>query len=144
MKHVASLTIPEVIDRAREKETNEEKIRYIKMHRSSNFYWFIEKLYNNKIADMGIKIPDYTPTHYPIGMAPMSFKTAIARFENSCRLWNSNPTRAENLLVLVLENVSHGEAELFKMLIRGQKKFDGISKSVWKGVYPDLFQSGQD
>lgn len=140
--NAASLTIPEVIQRAQKMDTNEEKIRYLRQYRNRNLRWFVATLYDNQVAELSIPIPQYTPTHYPVGMAPMSFKTAITRFENACRLWDTNRGRAENLLVLVLESVSEDEANLFKMILLGQKKFEGISKAVWKGVYPELFQSG--
>lgn len=145
MQYVASLTIPEVIERAQNLETNSEKSRFIKMYRNSNLRWVVYRLYNNEdVLEKNIKVPDFKPSHYPVGMNPVSFKQAIQRFENAVKLWESNPQRAENVLSMVLEGVSPDEANLFIMVIQGKKKFEGISKSVWKEVYPDLFQSASE
>lgn len=141
MQYVATLSIPEIIERAQKLETNEEKARFIKMYRNSNLRWFVYRLYNNDdVQEKNIKVPDYKPSHYPVGMNPVSFKQAIQRFENVVKLWESNPKRADNVLFMILEGVSPEEAKLFIMIIQGKKKFEGISKSVWKEVYPDLFQ----
>lgn len=134
------LTVPEVLDIAGKLNTNEEKIAYLRKYNGRELSWYINSLYNDDWSKL--VIPDYKPSHLPVGANFLTIRGVLPRIlivQNMIAQENINTKKVDDLMLLVLENISKGEAELLVRLFKKQVKIDGLSKTIWKQVYPSFF-----
>ena len=135
------LTIPEVFERA-SKLDSDKKIQFLRKYDGKSLQWFISSLYNFDWSEL--EIPEFNLSVLPVGNNFMTIKSAIPKLQAIAKFLSVEPDkrnlkRIEDLMVLVLENVSKDEANLLIRLFTGQRKIEGLSKTVWKKVYPDFF-----
>lgn len=129
-------TIPEIFSEVRKLSTTDEKAAHLRKYRSKGLQYFIQSLYDPLWADA--KIPNFKPSVYPAGNNPATINGCIRRLTTARDLAKTWPEKSEELFALVLESISADEAVLLTHLVT-KKKIDGISKSVFKKVYPELF-----
>lgn len=133
-----SLTLPEIFDRVGKKDTIDEKTKLLKMYDTKALRWFVDSLYNRDLSD--VNIPDYTPSDKPSGLAFMSITNAIPRIEAAINNKDNERVSSRNM-ALVLSNVTSDEAKLIEKVIKGERRIAGVSKTVFKKVYPEFFRS---
>jgi hypothetical protein len=135
-----SLTLPEVFERVSKKETVQERAYLLLKYETEPMKWYINALYNRDFTHL--PIPEYTKSDKPAGVTFMTMKQAIPRLEAALK-YNNKPHVVERNLLLVLETVTAEEAELIEKLLKGEKRINGVSKSVFKKAYPQFFRSEQ-
>lgn len=131
-----SLSLPEVFDRVAKRETVAEKVELVKAYESKHLRWFVDVMYNGDFTD--IEVPDYKPSNAPAGIAYMNIKNAIPRLEAVMKN-RHKPRIVERNLKVVLESVTQEEAQLIVKMIKGERKIDGVSKTVFKKAFPEFF-----
>lgn len=132
-------TLPEVFDKVRTFDNNDDKIAILKKYNSKQLAWFVNNTYNFDFSKY--TLPEYTPNTKPPEICYLTINKAITRIQAAVSFHNKgNMKRFDDLMTLVLEGVSKREAELIEDLF-ANKKIDGISKTVWKKVYPEFFRT---
>ncbi len=138
MKHInLSKTLPEIFADVRKLDSVEEKAKLLRLYKNRTLAFYINELYNSDWSD--VTVPNYRPSTFPPGLAVATIGTNIDRLLAVKRLNSTNPERAQELLLLVLETVTEDEAELLVNMIRN-RRVEGISKAVFKRVYPEFFR----
>ena len=139
MKYInLSKTLPEIFDDVRRQETNSEKVRLLSFYKQSkSLAFFVDSLYNKDWSSL--PIPEYTPSRMPIGICYSNIGKEINRINAAFNFSKTDKAKAELLMIRILESVSADEAELLVNMFKG-RKVDGISKSVFKEVYPEFFR----
>lgn len=128
-------TLPEVFDTVRQCETKEQKIQLLKAYNTVTLKMFVDLMYNADLTDF--KLPKVVPNKRPPEICNMTLHTARKRIMTAIR--SNNEKVFEKNMTIVLEEISAPEHELLVNLFKG-KKVEGISKSIFKEVYPDLFR----
>jgi len=136
-----NLTLPEIFANVEKKQTINEKVELLRLYDTKVIRWYVDNLYNRDLSS--ISIPDYTPSKSPAGIAFMNIGNAIPRL-NSIFNHMDNKPMVERNLTLVLENVTKEEAVLIVKLIKGERRIQGVSKTVFKKVYPEFFRTEEE
>lgn len=137
MKYVnRNIPANKVFEIVANKGTIDEKVETLKVYDRKDIRWIVDFMYN---ADKtGLYVPEYTPSKHAESFTYMTILTAIPKIQASLRNRNNKPLYERNL-ILVLENLTSSEAKLIADLFEG-KKIEGISKHVFKKVYPNFFR----
>lgn len=137
MKYInRNISIPEIFEIVSKLDTIEEKVNLLKQYDRRDLRWVVDFMYN---ADKtGLYIPDYKPGNFVNGMSYMSIGSALQKIEAALNN-KHNKTIYERNLIIVLENVHKEEAQLLTDIFQG-KKIEGVSKQVFKRVYPAFFR----
>ena len=141
MEHLVrpNTTLPELFDKVRSMSTNEEKVSILRKYNSRQLSWFVDATYNFDFSDY--KIPKYKRGFKPPEICYLTLNKAINRIEVAViQHQNGNISKYDDLLNLILEGISAKEALLLEDLFKN-KKIEGISKSVWKEVFPKFFRN---
>lgn len=137
LKVRANLTLPEVFDNVRMYNTHNEKVKLLKLSKSKQLAWIVNATYNYDFS--AHKLPKYKKSIYPVGMSYQTINSTLSRLEGAIKQHQmGNIKKYETMMLLVLENITADEALLLESVFNN-KKIDGISKSVWKQVYPHFF-----
>lgn len=135
----ANITLPEIFEYVNKQTSNDDK--YLVLRRYSNtmqMKWFVNAMYNFDFKDY--YIPKYRQSTLPVGLTQTIGKN-IKRIESAIRLFQrGNTKKYDDLMTITLESVSKDEAVLLEQLF-ANKKVEGISKSIWKKLYPDFFRN---
>lgn len=136
MKYVnKTLSLPEIFKRVAAQPTVEEKINTLKQYDRKDVRWVVDFMYN---ADTeGLTIPEYKKSNYIDGMSYMTIITAIGKLQSAIQYRNNPSVYTRNMTVL-LESLHADEAQLIVDIFQG-KKIEGVSKKVFKRVYPNFF-----
>ena len=132
-----SRTIPEVIEHVAQMGTREDKVALLKMYNTKTLRFVVDAMYNQEWT--GVQIPVYVPNHRPVGICNMSLHNSLRRLEAAYKYRESNPEVTARNLEIALTEMSADESALLVSIIEG-RKVAGISKAMWKEVYPDLFR----
>lgn len=135
-----SYTLPEIFERVAQEDGTDKKAALLKRFDSRHLQWFVDAMYNRDLSDL--KIPEYKKSTLQPTVTLMTIKQAIPRIEAAYRHRDNEKTSKRNLQI-ALENVTAEEADLLERLIRGEKKINGVSKAVFKKVYPQFFRLSQ-
>lgn len=136
-----SLTLPEVFDRVSKKDSIDEKVTVLRQYDTKAMRWFVDALYNRDFTSL--KISDYEKSTKPAGLAFMNISNAMPRIESALKNHDKGRISERNLM-LVLANVTGEEAELIEKIIKGERKIAGVSKTVFKKVYPEFFRTEKE
>ena len=132
-------TLPEVFDKVRSLESNDDKVAVLKKYNSKQLAWFVNNTYNFDFSKY--TLPEYKKNNKPPEICYLTINKAINRIQAAVSFHNKGDMkRYEDLMTLVLEGISRAEAELLEDLF-DNKKIDGISKTVWKKVFPEFFRT---
>jgi hypothetical protein len=130
-------TIPEVFDKIREMESKDNKVLLLQAYETKTLKFVIDLIYNHDLTH--IKIPDYVPNHRPPEICYLTLHTGMAKIKTAIQYSETKPEITERMLQVILSEISEPESDLLVSIIKG-KKVEGISKSVFKEAYPDLFR----
>lgn len=136
--HRTNITLPEIFDRVRSLDNKAQQVQMLKSFRElRHLRWFVHAMYNYNFSKAFV--PQYELSHYPPDMNG-NLWTQAKRFDSALVVLSRGDTnRYEKMMTLVLETLSKEEAELVVNLLNG-KKVDGISKRMWREVYPEFFR----
>lgn len=130
--------LPDVFESVGKLLNNKDKIEVLRSYNTKALRWYVNSLYNVDWSTM--KVPKYTPSKLPVGACRQSIGTAIKRIEQAYYYREQKPDVTERNLLLVLEEMSAGEAQLLVNMFNGRRKIEGISKAVLKELYPNFFR----
>lgn len=132
-------TLPEVFEKARGYSTNEEKLMILRKHNSQQLMWFVNATYNFDFS--GIILPEYKVNNSPPEICYLTINRALKRIEQAIVYHQKgNMQRYDDLMTVTLEGMSKAESKLIEDLFNN-KKIEGISKKVWKEMYPEFFRA---
>lgn len=123
--------------------TQEEKIHVLK----SNSGWALQNIlkgtFDPTIQFVIEKVPYYTPSDSPPGMAYTSIHQELGRvylFEQNNPRVDSNLSHArkEQILIQILEALEAKEAEIFMNMLLKKQKVKGLNASIVKKAFPGL------
>lgn len=135
-------TIPEILELVDMKETREDKIAVLMQYRNMRqLQWVVNASYNFDFS--GFEIPKYTPNMNPTALC-QKIHNHLKRLENCVVMFqNSDFERYEKNMIIALEGVSRKESLLLVKLFTN-KKINGVSKTMWKEVFPEFFRHSED
>lgn len=136
-----SKTVPEILTDAASFDDNSDKVEFLKLCDNNGLRFIVSAMY--ELNWRGISVPKYRKSTFPIGNNSMTINNSVKRLMAAYALKTTQPERSQKLLLLVLENVHAKEAELIEHVIKGGK-VEGVSKAVFRQVYPDMFRSEQE
>lgn len=140
-KNISAYSVAQIVSYACMLESRDDKVSFLAQFKSKGLENLVKYLYMTEWD--GLEIPVYTKNTRDHAICYASFHNIDARLSAILKLKDSNPKRAELLLIRVLEELSSEDAALLATVIQG-KKIKGISKSVFKEVYPTLFRFQND
>lgn len=117
--------------------TVDDKASLLAQYDRKDIRWLVDFAYNSDPTKLP-PMPEFKRSIRPSGIDYMTILSALPRIEASLKhkdnlaLWNKN-------MALVLENVNGNDADLLVSLFSG-KKVEGVSKAVFKRVYPNFFR----
>ncbi len=135
-----SLSLPEIFKRVAAESTIEDKVNLLKRFDRKDMRWVVDFMYNANLD--GVYVPEYKPSNFIVGMAYVTFNTAIPKIEAALNN-RADPKTYDRNLIIVLEGMHNDEAELLSELLMG-KKIEGVSKQVFKRVYPAFFRESDN
>lgn len=133
-----SRTLPEIFERVAQLKSNKDKVALLRLYDNKTLRWFVNSLYNVDWSEM--EVPQYKPSKRPPEISHQSIGTAIKRIDQAYFYRKTNPEITERNLILVLEEMSSAESELLVNMFNGRRKIEGVSKSVFKELYPNFFR----
>jgi hypothetical protein len=137
--HKLNITLPEIFDLVRAQSSQKDKINELKrFSHLKPVRWLANVIYNVDLSKC--YVPLYTESSYPPDMTG-SLWTQVGRIEAAFKHLELGDTeKYEKNMILALEQMSKEEAELVANVMN-QKKIDGITKKVWKEVFPQFFRT---
>lgn len=135
-------TVSEAFDFVtKEASNNDEKIKILQQLKSRSMKWVVQAMYTRDLSKY--PIPKFEYNHRDAGICYATIHNSINRMESAFRVYNKgNEAKYNDLMTLVLQELPKEEAELLIDVMAG-KKTRGISKTVWKKIYPEFFRSEQ-
>jgi hypothetical protein len=140
--HRQNITAPEIFEYVNKQETPQEKAQALAPYRNMiHMKWIVNAVYNFDFT--GYPIPQYQPNHSPPGICNGHIGNQLKRIESAITCYQKgNKQQYEKIMTIVLESVSRDEALLLERIFNN-KKIDGISKTIWKKVFPEFFRFEQ-
>jgi hypothetical protein len=139
--HKTNITLPEVFELANKSENKDHKMQILKsFSHLRHVKWLVNTMYNRDFSKMFV--PRYKPNQYPpdlCGNIWTQVPRIIAAFNAFDR---GDHDKYDRQLTLALETLSADEAALICKMIEG-KKVEGISKKMWKDIYPEFFRTAE-
>jgi hypothetical protein len=133
------LSISEIINKATEQKTKEDKIAWLQKNDSVPLKTVIRFMYDSTIEFL---IPDTPPPWKKngyIGVEGMLFKEArrLKIFVKGGGYDNLDQVKRERLFISLLEDIDDNDAELLVKMI-AQKPLKGLSRAVVQEAFPGL------
>ena len=138
--HKINISLPEIFDQVRDLSSKDEKVQMLKSYRElKHLKWFVNAMYNYDFSKTFV--PRYTPSKFPPDMCA-NIWTQVKRIDSAVHVLYraGDDHRYDKMMTLALEAMSADEAELIAHMMNG-KKVDGISKRMWREVYPEFFRT---
>lgn len=133
--------LDEVFENVAKASGKDEKVKVLRRYSNNLIYWYVDQMYNKDWSS--IKLPKFKYSTTPYGANYTNLYRSINRLNQAYHYRDINPELTEKNLQLVLGYVSEGEARLIVGLIEG-KRVTGVSKAVFKELYPQLFQNDEE
>jgi hypothetical protein len=132
-------SLSEIINKATELKTKEEKIAWLQKNSSVPLKTVLKYMYDQKIEFL---IPSTTPPwkkNSYVGVEGMLYKEArrLRIFVKGGGYDDLNQIKREQLFISLLEDVDNGDAELLCKMI-AQKPLKGLSKAIVHEAFADL------
>lgn len=137
--HRSNITLPEIFEYVQSLDSQSEKLEALRSYSNmKQLKWFVNAMYNYDFN--GFDIPPYTPNMQPVGLT-QTIGRNLTRLDAAIKLHQAGRLeRYNDIMTIVLESVSRDEALLLERLF-ANKKIDGVSKAMWKKIYPEFFRS---
>ena len=130
-------TIPEIIHMLSDVNTD-IKLVILNRYKTPALKWLVDLAYNSDIPKI-YYCPEFNKPMFYSGYSISSIDKSLTRIKSAFSyLRKMELNTYDRLISIIYESVSIEEQELLDSLFSG-KKFPNVSKSVWKSVYPDLF-----
>lgn len=144
-----SRTLPEILKAAGEEVEREDKIKYLKHFKNNRvLQWYVNSLYNVDFSFIKLSrdVKGYKPCNYPVENTPSNINRSLTKICNAYQYYKVGKIKhAEKCLLDVLETVHKDEAELvFNLFDNSGKKVKGVSKSVFKELFPNFFPDSEN
>lgn len=132
-------SISEIITKATEQKTKEEKIAWLQKNSSIPLKTVLKYMYDPSIEFLVPNTPPPWKKNSYVGVEGMLYKEArrLRIFIKGGGYDNLNQTKREQLFISLLEDVDNKDAELLCKMI-AQKPLKGLSRAVVHEAFPDL------
>jgi hypothetical protein len=134
------LSISEIITKATELKTKQEKIDWLRKNDSFALKIILKFMYDNKLIEFLIPNtpPPWKKNGYT-GIEGMLYKEAkrLKIFVKGGGYDDLNQVKREQLFIVLLETVNDNDAELLCKMI-AQKPLKGLSRNAVSEAFPDL------
>jgi hypothetical protein len=131
-----AVSIKDILNKVTEQSNNDKKVEVLQQYNRPDLKFIVELMYATDLE--GFKLPEFKMPNKPFGTTYMTIRAAIPKMRIA--LANRDNKRVfENNMIRVLESLSTEEVEVLVHVLNG-KKIEGISKSVFKKVYPQFFR----
>lgn len=117
---------------------NDKKLELLRKLNDRGMKYIVSLAYIRDLTN--VEVPEYTPCELDYDLCRAKLSNSVNRIESAIRLASKDPEKSKNLFILVLQDLPKDDAQLLVDVIQG-KKFNGVSKAVWKRMYPDFFRS---
>lgn len=134
----------EIFDEFKAAESMEDKIAVLQRNATPELKMVLRGTFHPNIEYTITKVPNYRPSHLPIGFSSTSINQELRRiylFEknNPRKPANFDETAANRILVQILEAMEKNEATVFiNMLLKDQKIAD-LNQDLVEKAFPGLF-----
>lgn len=135
-----ALSLPEIFERVALLPTIEDKVNMLRRFDRKDLRWVVDFMYNANTSKF--YIPAFEPQDFIQGMSYMSILNALTKIEAALNNID-RPEIYERNLIVVMESLHIDEAILLSDILTG-KKIEGISKQVFKKLYPDFFRESDN
>lgn len=122
----------------KEASNNDEKVKILQQLKNRSLKWIVQAMYTRDLSKY--PTPKFEYNHRDAGICHGTIHNSINRIESAFRVYDKNPKSYDDLMTLVLQELPREEAELLIDVMAG-KKTRGISKTVWKKIYPEFFRT---
>lgn len=132
------LSISEIVNKAIELKTVEEKVTWLKKHNNSALRLVLKYMYDKDVEFLIPNTPPPWKKNDYIGVEGMLYNEArrLKIFVKGGGYDNLNQVKREQLFISMLEDIDNGDAELLCKMI-AQKPLKGLSKNVVVTAFPE-------
>jgi hypothetical protein len=139
------LSLSEIINKACELKTREEKIEWLRKNDSIPLRTILKYTYDKNVEFL---LPDSPPPwkkNSYVGVEGMLYKETrrLRIFVRGGGYDDLNQTKRENLFISLLEDIDNADAELLCKMI-AQKPLKGLSRRTVREAFPDLVPEEND
>lgn len=137
------LSLSEIINKACDLKTKEEKISWLREKDSVPLRTVLKYTYDPTVEFLIPNTPPPWKKNSYVGVEGMLFKETrrLRIFVKGGGYDNLNQVKRENLFISLLEDVDNNDAELLCKMI-AQKPLKGLPSKVVAEAFPDLIQDG--
>lgn len=142
---MAVLALSEIVNKACEFKTKEEKVDWLKKNESHQLKNLLVLMYDKDRFqfDLPETPPPYQPSEYPDSQGMLYREMKKMKYFLKGTDMNLNRARREQLFIQMLESVDKGDANLLCKLI-AQKPLKGLSKTVINEAYGDIIKGKKE
>jgi hypothetical protein len=135
------LSLSEIVNKAAELKTNQEKIEWLRKNDSAPLRTILKNTYDKSVEFLIPNTPPPWKKNSYIGVEGMLLKEArrLRIFVKGGGYDTLNQVKRENLFISLLEDVDNNDAELLCKMI-AQKPLTGLPRSVIVQSFPGLIE----
>lgn len=133
------LSLSEIVTKATEQKTKEDKIAWLKKHESVPLKTIFKFMYDSSIEFLVPNTPPPWKKNDYVGVEGMLYKEArrLRIFVKGGGYDQLDQVKREQLFISLLEDVDNNDAELLCKMI-AQKPLKGLSRAIVNEAFPDL------
>jgi hypothetical protein len=137
------LSLSEILNKACELKTNEEKITWLRENDSIPLRTVLKYMYDPSVEFLIPNTPPPWKKNSYVGVEGMLFKETrrLRIFVKGGGYDNLNQVKRENLFISLLEDIDNNDAELLCKMIT-QKPLKGLTYETVVEAFPGLIQDG--
>jgi hypothetical protein len=138
------LSLSEIVNKACQLETKEEKIDWLKRNDSIPLRTVLKLMYDRSVEFLIPNTPPPWKKNSYIGVEGMLYKETrrLRIFVKGGGYDNLNQVKRENLFIKLLEDIDNNDAELLCKMI-AQKPLKGLTLKVVTEAFPGLIVQGE-
>lgn len=134
----------EVFDEFEQAKSSKEKVDVLQRNSSYALKNVLQGTFSPNISFVFDKIPDYKASDAPAGLGYTSIHQELSRAylfqENNPKVDpNLSMKRKEEILIQILEALEAREAEIYANMLLKKQRVKGLTASVAKQAFPELF-----
>jgi len=136
------LSIAEIVNKATELKTVEEKVEWLRKHDNVALRTVLKYMYDKNVEFLIPNSPPPWKKNQYVGVEGMLYNEArrLKIFVKGGGYDNLNKVKREQLFISLLEDIDNADAELLCKMIE-QKPLKGLSKNVVVTAFPQEFPS---
>lgn len=139
------LSLSEIINKACELSSKEEKILWLKKHDSVPLKTVLKYMYDDTVEFLIPSTPPPWKKNAYVGVEGMLYKETrrLRIFIKGGGYDNLNQVKREALFISLLEDIDNNDAELLCKMI-AQKPLKGLTKATVAKAFPDLLPTNEE